>query len=237
MDDRTVNNVPALTSLARVFARLGSIVIRKPERLAQMRPLAYVVLVGGMCAGKSYLAHAAVTRPELAGRYAVAPRCVTREPRQGDEADGAVSVTWKQFRDRVDAANFLMSWERPLPDGTLIGYGCLRPPGSGIPILMAGHGIYTNKRSVRPVDALDNALVVGVEAPLVVRERRLQRRSTDLVSRGRAYVEARLAHDDKEMDSNVDILVRNYGPTESRSATDFAAVLGHVLSTKGDQSA
>src|SRR5258708_16042385 len=191
------------TTLGRALARLPSVDLRRPERIIALRKPLCVVMVGGMCAGKSALAHDAEVHPELTGRCEVVPRCSTREPRQGDAADGVTSIGWEEFRARHEAGYFALSWVRPLADGSTIGYGCLGPSADVVPIFMAGHGVYTNKETVRPPGALENALIVGVHAPASVRAERLGRRSPDVVARGPAAVDKLIAHDDAAMSSNV----------------------------------
>ena len=192
-----------------------------------------IVIVGGMCAGKSTLAHGAAVHPALAGCCEVVPRRSTREPRRGDAADGVTSISWDEFRARRTAGTFALSWERPLADGSRIGYGCLMPSGGGVPILMAGHGVYTNTETLRPPTALDHAFVVGIAAPADVRTERLRLRSPDVVARGPAGIEALLAHDDVAMAANVDVLVRNYGASEVTAIDDFIRALALVLDAAG----
>ncbi len=186
-----------------------------------------------MCAGKSTLAHSAAAHSVLAGCCEVVPRCSTREPRQGDAADGVTSISWDEFRVRRAAGTFAMSWERPLADGSSIGYGCLMPSGDRAPILMAGHGVYTNKETLQPPTILHHALMVGVAAPSDVRAERLRIRSPDVVLRGPAVMDALLAHDDIAMAANVDILVRNYSASEVNAIDDFIRALALVLDAAG----
>jgi ribose 1,5-bisphosphokinase PhnN len=188
-----------------------------------------------MCAGKSTLAHSAADHAALAGCCEVVPRCSTREPRQGDVADGTRSVSWEEFRAGVATGSFALSWERPLADGSKIGYGCLPPSGDAAGILMAGHGIYTNRETVRPPMALEQALVVGVAAPAHVRATRVRLRSPDVIAHGTARTEALLAHDEDEMAENVDMLVRNYGVWEATAVDDFIRALSLVLGAAGYQ--
>lgn len=182
--------------------------------------------MGGMCSGKSTLAHGAAADSRLAGRCDVVPRWTTRPPRAGDAQDGAASIGWAEFRARVASSAFSLSWIRPVPDGSLIGYGCGHPSApSRLPLLMAGHGIYTNAETVRPHGALDRALVVGVWAPADMRERRLHARSPDLLSDARR-VRALMTHDDEAMSANVDLLVLNDAPEgPDRAIGDFVSAV------------
>jgi hypothetical protein len=117
-------------------------------------------------------------------------------------ADGLTSVTWDEFRALVAARKFALSWERPLSDGSSIGYGCLAPSGGSVPILMPGHGIYTNKETLRPPPALKQALVVGVAAPADVRAERLRVRSPDVLTSSSVCPGVLLEHDDEAMAAN-----------------------------------
>jgi ribose 1,5-bisphosphokinase PhnN len=220
-------------TLGRTFARLPSVDVRRPGRIVALRQPLSVVMVGGMCAGKSVLAHGAETHPTLTGRCEVVPRCSTREPRQGDAADGVTSIGWEEFRARHEAGYFALSWVRPMADGSSIGYGCLGPSADVVPIFMAGHGVYTNKETVRPPGALENALVVGVHAPASVRAERLRSRSPDVVARGPATIDKLLAHDDVAMSSNVDLIIRNHGDNEANAVEDFVRVLAVMLDRMG----
>lgn len=226
---------PDADSLIQALARLASIDIPRRERIHALwrRPLC-VVIVGGMCAGKSTLAHGAAKHPALAGYCEVVPRCSTREPRRGDAADGVTSISWDEFRLRRTAGDFALSWERPLTDGSTIGYGCLKASGDRLPILMAGHGVYTNSVSVQPPTALERAFVVGVAAPADVRAERLRLRSPDVIARGSAAMSTLLAHDDVTMAANVDILVQNYDAIQSAVVYDFVSALTLVLNPPGD---
>jgi ribose 1,5-bisphosphokinase PhnN len=222
------------TTLIAALALLPSVHVSRLDRIrAALRKPLSVVMVGGMCSGKSVLAHGAEAHPELAGRCEVVKRCSTRESRQGDVADGVTSIGWEEFRARREAGGFALSWVRPLANGSSIGYGCMHPSGDVTPIFMAGHGVYTNKETVRPLGALDNALFVGVYAPFAVRAERLRLRSPDVVARGQATVDKLLAHDDDAMRSNVDLLVRNYGGHQAATVQDFARVLALILDLAG----
>jgi len=192
-----------------------------------------IVVVGGMCAGKSTLAHGAASHPALADCCEVVPRCSTRESRQGDAAEGVTNISWDEFRERRAVGTFVLSWERPLANGSSIGYGCLKPSGDRIPILMAGHGVYTNRATVQPLITLERALIVGVAAPSDVREERLRLRSPDVVARGQTATEVLMAHDDDTMTANVDMSVRNCDATEVAVVDDFASALALVLSHAG----
>jgi hypothetical protein len=196
-------------ALVLALSRLRSIDVRRPARIAAVALPSSIVMVGGMCAGKSTLAYAAATHPTLVGRCEVVRRCSTRPPRHGDADDGVSSVSWEDFRS--------------------IGYGCLPPVGQGVPILMAGHGVYSNKESVRPLGALERALVVGVMAPLDVRTERLRGRSPDVVQRGPSQISVLLAHNDTAMGENVDLVVQNHGSREATAANDFVAALSLIL--------
>ena len=161
------------------------------------------------------------------------PRCSTREPRQGDAADGVTSISWDEFRARRAICTFVLSWERPLADGSSIGYGCLKPSGDRLPILTAGHGIYTNMATVQPA-------VHGLRARANPRRHCARRRtcgtaaaSLDVVARGLAAMEMFMAHHDATMLSNVDMLVRNYDATEVAVVNDFVCALAHVLNLAG----
>jgi ribose 1,5-bisphosphokinase PhnN len=179
------------------------------------------------------LARAAEVHPALVGNTELVPRCSTREPRQGDVADGLTSITWNEFHAHRAAGTFAMSWERPLKNGSSIGYGCLMPSGNGAPVFVAGHGIYNNKETLQPPTALERALIVGIVAPAEVRAERLRLRSPDVIARGMATTEALLAHDDDAMAANVDMLVRNYGANEAIAIDDFVYALALVLDAAG----
>jgi hypothetical protein len=233
MTAQTARRSPDDDSLIQALARLVSIDIHRPERILTLRMPLSIVVVGGMCAGKSTIAHGAAHHPVLAGRCEVVSRCSTRESRQGDEADGVTSISWDEFRERRALGTFALSWERPLTDGSSIGYGCFKPSVGRVPILMGGHGIYTNRATVRPPTALEGALIVGVAAPADVRTERLRLRSPDVVGRGHAATGVLMAHDDGAMVINVDILVRNYDATEVAVVDDFACALALVLNHAG----
>jgi ribose 1,5-bisphosphokinase PhnN len=211
------------------FRQLSSVEIRRPTRILPLRRSFSVVIVGGTCAGKSTLAHSAVADPTLANRYEVARRYSTREPRQGDTTDGMTSIHWDEFNARVANNGFELSWERPVPGNQLIGYGCAITASRMIPILMAGHGIYTNVESVHPRDALDTALIIGVYAPTQVRAKRLDLRSPDVIERDPVLAQALLVHDDAAMANSVDLIVHNYGLYEATSVGDFIHVLTLLL--------
>lgn len=174
------------------------------------------------------MAHAAASDTAVAGRCEVVPRWSTRPSRRGDAEDGLTTVSWEAFRSAVDTGFFELSWERPMPDGSAIGYGCAAPRAGLLPLLLAGHGLYTNRTSVRPATALDDALIVGVYAPSEVRARRLSIRSPDVVTRGKADVASLLRHDDELMAANCHLVVDNYGDHENAAVTDFARVVAAV---------
>lgn len=173
-----------------------------------------VVMVGGMCAGKSTVGRALLNHPGLLGRVEIVERVSTRPARTGDADERIRTVPWAEFKQQVTEGKFALSWRRPLSDGTFIGYGCLPATRGRIPIMMAGHGVYTNFTSVKPDAVIEQALVVGVSAPMPTRQRRLVTRSPDVVDLGPARVEALLAHDDRLMCENVDLVVLNYGRFE-----------------------
>lgn len=233
MTPQTAHRSPDGDSLIQALARLASIDIHRTERILTLQMPLSIVVVGGMCAGKSTIAHGTASHPALAGCCEVVPRCSTRESRQGDAADGVTSISWDEFRERRAVGTFALSWERPLADGSSIGYGCLKPSGDRIPVLMGGHGIYTNRPTVQPPTVLERALIVGVAAPADVRAERLRLRSPDVVGRGLAAIEMFMAHDDATMAANVDMLVRNYDATEVVIVNDFVCALAHVLSIAG----
>jgi ribose 1,5-bisphosphokinase PhnN len=233
MTPQTAHRSPHGDSLIQALARLVSVDTHRPERILKLGMPLSVIVVGGMCAGKSTLAHGAAQHPVLAGCYEVVPRCSTRESRQGDEADGVTSISWDEFRERRTVGTFELSWERPLADGSSIGYGCFKPSVGRVPILMGGHGIYTNRATVQPPTALEGALIVGVAAPADVRAERLRLRSPDVVGRGEAATGVLMAHDDGAMAINVDILVRNYDATEVTVVNDFACALALVANYAG----
>jgi ribose 1,5-bisphosphokinase PhnN len=216
---------------AAALRSLTSVSVLRAERVAEIRPFSAVVLVGGTCAGKSTLADAVTRDPRSASRCALAVRCTTRAARAGDEQDSVRSVTRPEFEDLVRADAFVLSWERPMQDGSRVGYGCMRTPPPEVPILTAGHGVYTNPASVRPEDALTRALVVGVFAPSEVRAARLRVRSPDVVARGDRHVGTLLAHDDDAMLRNVDIVVDNHGALEDRAVEDFIMTMDILLPT------
>jgi ribose 1,5-bisphosphokinase PhnN len=184
-----------------------------------------VVMVGGTCAGKSTLAHSAANHPDLADRVIVVPRCSTRPPRRGDGADGVTALGWVEFEERIAVGAFLLSWERQMRDDTVIGYGCLPADDDRLPILMAGHGVYSNPDSVRPRDALNRALLVGVAAPAEVRAERLRKRNPDMVALGPEAIGVLLAHDDGAMADHVDLLVANHGECEPFAVGDMVELL------------
>lgn len=233
MAPQTGHGSPEAGSLIEALGRLASIDIRRPKRIRALRQPLSIVMVGGMCAGKSTLAHGAASHPVLAGCCEVVPRCSTREPRQGDAADGVTSIGWDEFRARRTAGMFALSWERPLANGSSIGYGCLMPSGHGVPIMMAGHGVYTNRVTVRPPTALERALIVGIAAPADVRAERLRVRSPDVVALGPAVTTVLLVHDDITMAANVDMLVRTCDATEAAVIDDFVGALALVLNFAG----
>jgi ribose 1,5-bisphosphokinase PhnN len=217
-------------TLVVALRSLPSVDVRQLDRISALAPqYLSIVMVGGMCAGKSMLAHGAEARPDLSGRCEVTRRYATREPRVGDAADGVTSVRWDEFRARREAGDFALSWVRPLPDGLSIGYGCLRPHTDVTPIFMAGHGVYTNKETVLPQNALENALIVGVYAPISVRSERLRHRSPDVVALGQTTVDKLLAHDDEVMFRHADLVIQNHGDHEKSSLQDFANVLALLL--------
>jgi ribose 1,5-bisphosphokinase PhnN len=213
--------------------RLASIDIRRPAHILSLRKHISIVMVGGMCAGKSTLAHGAALAPALVGCCEVVPRCTTRPARRGDDSDGVSSISWNDFSARRDNGSFALSWERPLSDGSRIGYGCYKPVGDGAPIFMAGHGVYSNRETVQPPSVLERALIVGVAAPDDVRMERLRLRSPDVLARGRTATEMLLAHDDATMANNVDIIVNNYHVHEEKVINDFRQALILVLGAAG----
>lgn len=188
-----------------------------------------VVVVGGSGAGKSTLAHGALMSSELCDRCEVVRRISTREPRDGDAEDGVRSVPWNEFYRIVERSELILSWERPLSDGSLIGYGCLPPVETKLPIAMGGHGIYTNFASVRPIGTVERCLLVGIYAPSSVRYERILLRSPDVIARGQSYVDRMLAHDDQRMLESVDIVINNLDPTPDRAVAAFASVIEAVL--------
>ena len=203
------------------LGRLSTVEVLQPNKLADFAMLRSLILVGGTCAGKSTLAYAAVTEPKVATRCDVVQRYTTRVSRRGDAAEDLVSIPWPKYFEMIQQELFALSWIRPMPDGQPIGYGCLPPRPGRLPIFMAGHGIYTNRDSVRPPDVLSRSLIVGIHAPQAVRATRLSLRSPDVVERGPAAVESLLSHDDEKMAHNVDVIVHNYGPRERQSPPDF----------------
>lgn len=210
---------------------VSAVSVLRPAHLERLRQPSKIVLVGGMCAGKSYLGRALIDA--LPRECAVVRRYTTRPRRQGDAEEDVVTVAWSEFRALVEQDQLLLSWERPVPDGTIIGYGCSRTAGDRLPVCMAGHGIYTNKASVRPIGALDDALVVGVAASYQVRQARLSRRSPDVVASGHGRVAALLQHDDALMARNVDLLVTNDGPNHATAPREFVAAIRDMLRAIG----
>lgn len=225
----TAGESPAGDPLIEALTRLPSIDVYRSERICSFGKPLSIVIVGGMCAGKSTLAYGAAGHPMLVDCCEVVPRYSTRMPRRGDTAEGLTSISWDEFRRRRESGKFALAWERPLADGSRIGYGCLGPSSQAVPIFMAGHGVYTNKATLQPSTALDRALVVGVDAPADVRAERLRLRSPDVVAQGLTAMERLLAHDDDKMAANIDMLVRNYGATEAAVIDDFAQALALVL--------
>jgi ribose 1,5-bisphosphokinase PhnN len=218
-----------VTSLTDRIAVLSSITILRADRLETIRSPAAFVLVGGTCAGKSTIARSIVLEASLTDRCVLMPRHSTRRSRRGDEADSLTSVSWAEFQNNISAGMYALSWLRPMPDGSDIGYGCLHSSSERAEILVAGHGVYSNRASVRPVGVLDRALVIGVAASKETRARRLRERSPDIVQRGAGAVADLLQHDDAAMFANADIVVSNDRPHESRSASDVALAIAAVL--------
>lgn len=201
--------------------------ILRPEGLAEPGGLLAVVFVGGTCAGKSTLAYH--VQSELVDRCEVSRRYTTREPRLGDDAEELTSVGWDEFRLMVADNQFVLSWERPMTDGPPIGYGCLAVSRGRTPLLLAGHGIYTNPRSVRPRAALDRALIIGVSAPEEVRATRMSLRSPDVLARDPERARALFVHDETAMLENVDLVVHNHGLDEGRALIDTATAVAALL--------
>jgi len=205
------------------FPGFSSVRVLRTARLEPVGQPTAVVLVGGTCAGKSTLAKAlALSSP----RWSVAARFTTRPSRGRDELEDTTVVSWAEFGDRYESGTFALAWERPMPDGTAIGYGCIQPSAGTTPIFVAGHGLYTNAASVRPKDALSSALIVGVLAPERVRRVRLKSRSADLDPN---LTRALLAHDDQAMLAAADIVVDNYGDHEATAARDFISAVTSIV--------
>lgn len=98
---------------------------------------------------------------------------------------------------------------------------------------MAGHGIYTNPASVRPLGALTGSVIVGVDAPPDIRERRMQRRSPDILARDTARAAVLLQHDENAMRGSVDITVQNHGEHERSAPDDFILIVRVVAEVSG----
>jgi hypothetical protein len=208
--------------------------VHRVESLVGTAEKLIVAVVGGSGAGKSTLAHGAARTRALRDHCQVVRRISTRESRMGDANDGLTSVSWEYLRRAIECEELILAWERPLSDGSSIGYGCLAPKRGNLPIAMGGHGLYTNVASVRPRGVLERCVLIGVYAPTDERYRRVSLRSPDMVMTAPNYLDRMLAHDDARMFASVDIVINNYEVGRSAAVRSFSAIVGALIARRDE---
>ena len=172
-------------TVADVLARATSLrLLREPPSTIDS-----IVIIGSTCAGKSTLAN--VVRAAAIPRVDVPQRFVTRAARADDIAAEAHYVTSDELDAAIASRSVRVHWSRTLA-GASERYGVATPVPGTLPVYSANNAICI-PGNVRPEDTLARALIIGVHAPDVLRESRLQQRSPDLVTAHAEEVRARLA--------------------------------------------
>jgi ribose 1,5-bisphosphokinase PhnN len=186
-----------------------------------------IVIVGSTCVGKTTLADA-IRCSALPG-VEVPQRFVTRPPRDDDNASEAAYASADQLDAAIAAGAVGVYWSRVLA-GVTERYAFAVPSRGMLPVYSANNAIYV-AGNVRPLDALENAIVIGVFAPDAVREARLRARSPALWRDRPHEAHARLAESADTMLSHVHVVIENHGPLESAAKQDIAALVRAVRAT------
>lgn len=230
-------------------ADLSTVTVHEAE-LAKLQGIKAVFVVGSSGSGKTTVVNALrselLVDPQLATKVCIPLRAVSRG-RQNDDTLENTHLDFDSFEDKYAQGGLVLYWERYIEFPTVAQiaefgpveafkrlrierYGFLPPEEGKLPVYSANNAIVTNHQSLRPIDALDNALIVAVN-PVYDDDRvkRLIERSPDLLSRQPELLARKwdfyfnvIIHSNGHFSH---ITIRNYGESEKRSTADFVQLV------------
>ncbi len=219
VEERRINDAEYLDSL-----RFNT------EKLLRLQSVKRIILVGSSGVGKSTLQQitqsALQQDQELGGKMSLPKRVITRDPRD-DDSDEVVHKTPEEFSGMVDRGELGLYGVKFMEKGRKEGYGYLKPEEGKIPIYFANNGVLKNPETVKPEDIFEDALIINIYAPDIVRVERVRRRSPQLIQKNPDEFAFRFSEEERSarLIDKSHITIKNFGRYEKRSSTDLLQLI------------
>ena len=211
-------------------ANLRSVKIRK-QNLSRLRELQSIIITGSSFVGKSTLVDILRSDTNLmtSEGIIIPKRVITRPQRENDNLIENQFCSVQEFDELVRRGMITLSWVRNMEGSRKEKYGFLAENKLGLPVYSANNAIITNKEYLYPIDILSRSLLVAVYAPESIREKRLARRSPDLIRDKPEEVRYRLSDKSINIYPHIDILIKNFGSYADISKTEIVQLVKLIL--------
>ena len=222
-----------MTEASALVDGLQSIRLGELDRIPALDTLRGIAIVGSTCSGKTTIVDA-IRDSELvvSGRVDVPKRCITRPKRANDNLVENMFLSPEELDTAQRENKLAFSWVRHMENGRTEQYGFFKPRKSALPVYSGNNALYEHPEDIRPSDALQAVLLVGVYAPDEVREERLKERSPDLFRDKPDEVKYRLGDSSKNMLPRVGIVIDKHGHTSRQSEKEILVFLDRLTAVR-----
>lgn len=214
---------------------LDSVRLRE-KNLEKLKKISDIIFVGSSLVGKSTLVDAIrdaiETNKKLASIFQISKRVITRPQRANDNLVENKFVTNTEFDEMVQRGEIGLHWVRKMEGDRQERYGFLAVDKNKTPIFSGNNAIINNKESVMPPDLLDQSLIIAVYSPEDLREKRMQKRSPDLVKDKPEEVKYRLSDKATSMYPEAHLVIKNFGRYQDFTKEDLVDLFSLISKLK-----
>ena len=150
------------------------------DNLNEIKELQSILVVGPSSSGKTTMVNMMrkMIENDALHMFEIPKRLTTRPLRENEDLVENDIVTHEEFAKRIDGG---LAWDRDMGDGRVERYGFPKVQAGKIAIYSANSAILEpNARIIADSDFFARTLIVYVNAPVEVLEKRMEQRSPDL---------------------------------------------------------